>query len=182
MRFDGTLTKWNDDRGFGFVTPDIGDGELFAHISAFPKGGARPMIGERVSFEVAAAPAGKKKALNIVYLERAAQRSTARAERAPTARSSRSGLIGAILVIAIVIGGYYQYRARSQAMPLQTVAEPSAQAPSSRFSCDGRTHCSQMTSCAEAKYFLRHCPDVKMDGNHDGVPCEQQWCTTPFSE
>jgi endonuclease YncB( thermonuclease family) len=44
------------------------------------------------------------------------------------------------------------------------------------FRCDGRTHCSQMHSCAEAEYFLAHCPGVKMDGNHDGVPCEQQWC------
>nr|WP_315227556.1 excalibur calcium-binding domain-containing protein [uncultured Albidiferax sp.] len=34
-----------------------------------------------------------------------------------------------------------------------------------------------MTSCTEAKYFLAHCPGVKMDGNHDGVPCEMQWCT-----
>jgi hypothetical protein len=46
----------------------------------------------------------------------------------------------------------------------------------SSFSCDGRTYCSQMTSCAEATYFLKHCPDVKMDGDHDGVPCESQWC------
>ena len=44
------------------------------------------------------------------------------------------------------------------------------------FKCDGRTHCSQMTSCAEATYFLRNCPDTKMDGDHDGIPCEQQWC------
>lgn len=44
------------------------------------------------------------------------------------------------------------------------------------FACDGRTYCSQMTSCNEAKYFLQNCPDVKMDGNHDGVPCEKQWC------
>ena len=51
---------------------------------------------------------------------------------------------------------------------------PTAKAVSSR--CDGRTHCSQMTSCAEAKYFLANCPGVKMDGNHDGVPCEMQWC------
>jgi len=43
------------------------------------------------------------------------------------------------------------------------------------FACDGRTHCSQMHSCAEAKYFLAHCPGVKMDGNHDGEPCEQQF-------
>ena len=42
--------------------------------------------------------------------------------------------------------------------------------------CDGRTHCSQMRSCEEAKYFLKNCPNTKMDGNNDGIPCEQQWC------
>jgi hypothetical protein len=45
------------------------------------------------------------------------------------------------------------------------------------FRCDGRLHCSQMKSCNEAKLFLKHCPGVKMDGDGDGVPCEQQWCT-----
>ncbi len=49
--------------------------------------------------------------------------------------------------------------------------------PSRDSRCDGRTYCSQMTSCEEAKYFLNHCPNTKMDGDHDGVPCEQQWCT-----
>lgn len=44
------------------------------------------------------------------------------------------------------------------------------------FACDGRTHCSQMRSCAEASYFIEHCPNTQMDGNHDGVPCERQWC------
>ena len=48
--------------------------------------------------------------------------------------------------------------------------------PEEQFHCDGRTRCSQMTSCAEAVFFLKNCPDVKMDGNNDGVPCEQQWC------
>jgi hypothetical protein len=46
----------------------------------------------------------------------------------------------------------------------------------SRYSCDGRLHCSQMTSCEEATYFLKNCPGVKMDGGGDGVPCERQWC------
>ncbi|MDY0207042.1 MAG: excalibur calcium-binding domain-containing protein [Pseudomonas sp.] len=45
-----------------------------------------------------------------------------------------------------------------------------------QFRCDGRTHCSQMNSCAEATYFLKNCPNTKMDGNNDGVPCERQWC------
>jgi hypothetical protein len=43
------------------------------------------------------------------------------------------------------------------------------------FKCDGRTHCSQMRSYEEAVFFLRNCPGVKMDGNHDGIPCEQQF-------
>jgi len=49
-------------------------------------------------------------------------------------------------------------------------------APASQFRCDGRTHCSQMTSCEEATFFLRNCPDTKMDGDNDGIPCERQWC------
>jgi hypothetical protein len=42
----------------------------------------------------------------------------------------------------------------------------------SRFQCDGRRHCSQMTSKAEAEYFLTNCPNTKMDGDYDGIPCE----------
>ncbi|WP_415879880.1 DUF4124 domain-containing protein [Methylomonas sp. TEB] len=44
------------------------------------------------------------------------------------------------------------------------------------FVCDGRVYCSQMRSCEEATYFINNCPDTKMDGNNDGVPCEKQWC------
>ena len=41
-----------------------------------------------------------------------------------------------------------------------------------RFSCDGRQYCSDMTSRAEAEFFVRNCPNTKMDGDHDGIPCE----------
>ena len=47
---------------------------------------------------------------------------------------------------------------------------------SSLLKCDGRTFCSQMKSCEEATFFLKNCPNVKMDGNNDGIPCEKQWC------
>jgi hypothetical protein len=49
--------------------------------------------------------------------------------------------------------------------------------PKGNFECDARKYCSQMTSCAEAKYFLADCAGVKMDGDANGVPCEQQWCS-----
>lgn len=41
-----------------------------------------------------------------------------------------------------------------------------------RFKCDGRQHCSQMHSRAEAVFFINNCPNTKMDGDHDGRPCE----------
>jgi hypothetical protein len=57
-------------------------------------------------------------------------------------------------------------------------AAPGLIAPvaAANYRCDGRTHCSQMTSCEEATWFLRNCPGTKMDGNNDGIPCERQWC------
>jgi hypothetical protein len=45
----------------------------------------------------------------------------------------------------------------------------------SKFKCDGRQHCSQMKSYTEAKYFIEHCPNTKMDGDNDGIPCERQF-------
>jgi len=44
-----------------------------------------------------------------------------------------------------------------------------------KYKCDGRKYCSQMRSYEEAKFFLRHCPGVKMDGDDDGIPCERQF-------
>lgn len=40
------------------------------------------------------------------------------------------------------------------------------------YNCDGRQHCSQMNSRAEAEFFVRNCPGTKMDGDGDGIPCE----------
>ena len=46
----------------------------------------------------------------------------------------------------------------------------------SDYACDGKEVCSEMTSCAEATFYLLNCPNVRIDGNNDGVPCESQWC------
>lgn len=53
--------------------------------------------------------------------------------------------------------------------------EPALQSASPSFVCDGRIHCSQMRSLAEAKFFLQNCPNTKMDGDNDGNPCERQF-------
>lgn len=43
---------------------------------------------------------------------------------------------------------------------------------SNHFKCDGRQYCSQMTSREEAEFFIKNCPNTKMDGDKDGIPCE----------
>lgn len=50
------------------------------------------------------------------------------------------------------------------------------------FVCDGRTHCSQMRSEEEAIFFINNCPNTRMDGNHDGEPCERQFRDEPFND
>jgi hypothetical protein len=60
--------------------------------------------------------------------------------------------------------------------PASSLNQSASQGGGNSYRCDGRTHCSQMTSCAEATFFLRNCPGTRMDGDNDGVPCEGQWC------
>jgi hypothetical protein len=47
--------------------------------------------------------------------------------------------------------------------------------------CAGRMHCAHMAACAQVRCFPRHCPDVRMDGDGHGEPCERPRCTTVFS-
>lgn len=42
-----------------------------------------------------------------------------------------------------------------------------------KFSCEGKTRCSEMTSCEEARFYLNECGVSSLDGDKDGVPCEK---------
>ncbi|MEQ1531733.1 MAG: excalibur calcium-binding domain-containing protein [Methylococcales bacterium] len=90
-------------------------------------------------------------------------------------------------MVALFVYSFDKYSHNNTPNKIATIAAVATQssideATSPSFRCDGRTHCSQMTSCNEAKYFLRNCPNVEMDGDNDGEPCETQWCTYPFSQ
>ncbi len=61
----GTVKWFNDAKGFGFITPDGGGEELFAHFSAIQGSGFRSLKeGQKVTYEEAAGPKGKQ-ATNI---------------------------------------------------------------------------------------------------------------------
>lgn len=64
----GTVKWFNDAKGFGFITPDEGSDELFAHFSAIQATGFRSLKeGQKVSFEVIDGPKGKQ-AQNIAVM------------------------------------------------------------------------------------------------------------------
>jgi transposase len=72
-------------------------------------------------------------------------------------------LIVTALVTLVLWQGYAKYQAtRAEQRASQGAVEREA-AGSMQFRCDGRTHCSHMTSCAEATFFLKNCHGVKMD-------------------
>jgi CspA family cold shock protein len=49
----GTVSSYNDDKGFGFITPDDGSKDLFVHFSAIQGGGFRVLTpGQKVMFDV----------------------------------------------------------------------------------------------------------------------------------
>ena len=181
-RFTGKLKTWNDERGFGFITPIDGGQDIFVHVSEMPGRRSLSSLDSVLSFEVALNPQGKKKAIKVRMEGQHAAVSARRASRSsrthgggPSAFKFARIIVVALLVL-VAWSGYRQYTERLPATAkVPGVSQPLAPLASS-FKCDGRTLCSQMTSCQEATYFLKNCPDTKMDGNHDGVPCEQQWC------
>lgn len=191
MHYEGKLKKWNAERGFGFICANDSGQDIFVHVSAFPRDGQQPLEGELLSFEVEPDGKGKKHAVRVRRLG-ASQSAEAYSSRANVTRARHlsrvpktsvwpSRLITLVLLAALAWYGYSRYANR--VAQIEETAQPAAQLPApSSFNCDGRKHCSQMTSCKEAKLFLKNCPGMEMDGNNDGVPCEQQWCTSPFAD
>lgn len=189
MRFDGTLSKWDDNRGFGFIAPAQGGHEIFVHISSFACDGRRPQLQESLTFEIELDQKGEKRAVNVLRPAKSPPGPPRLTQRQPPgqARSSIAKWVAMALLIAVGMYGYTQYSKLASAhVPADTgisFERPAARSlPTSRSRrCDGRLHCSQMTSCEEATFFLNNCPGVKMDGDHDGVPCEEQLCTNPLA-
>lgn len=210
MRYYGTLTRWNERRRFGTILIDNSETEIFAALSAFEEDDYTPIEGQRVSFEITTGRRGRTEASHIRWASSIDHDDdddenfdTSAAPKTRFGRPSVIPLAVLLMIAAIATAGWfgYQYWQKRQAEARQKllVDEVSAQIQAERkawkdalnnrnvptsaqFSCDGRQHCSQMTSQEEARFFLRYCPNTKMDGDNDGIPCERGIGSNTYSE
>jgi cold shock CspA family protein len=200
----GTLVRWNTEKGFGFIKPETGDNQdVFIHISTLKHMARKPIVGDEILFHRENQPDGKVKAVKASIEGVAVVSNTTRpaSDTGQHHRNSQSHhdenyrsspVLGRVIMLIILLGvgifGYKQYQ-KMTSTPVLTNADveqvewtPTVSKPSSinlqpQFRCEaGKTHCSQMRSCAEATFYIRNCPGTQMDGNNDGVPCERQFC------
>ncbi len=190
IRLKGLLTTWEDSRGFGFITPENSTQNIFVHIYAFGKAiSRRPKVGDTIYYNVHTDKNGKVKAVDAIIEGAALHKKTytSRTTRPQNKRGTNKTWLIIVLCIVFLIGIGSSWFNRLQSsvdrlIPVVTHFSngsrtfPDTQQPAAGYGCEGKTHCSQMTSCEEAEYYLRNCPGTEMDGDGDGIPCESQWC------
>ncbi|CAH0351670.1 hypothetical protein AQB9606_02335 [Aquabacterium sp. CECT 9606] len=119
---------------------------------------------------------GKPQAVRVVRQAVGIQKGLPKRPTRPGAGGGQ-GLAGKAIamVLFMALGAYgikqykgYSHRAELERMPAVAAPAPDQPMPlgdkeaaASEFRCDGRTHCSQMTSCKEATWFINHCQALK---------------------
>ena len=169
MRYQGRVKMWKDDKGYGFIAPNGGGPEVFVHISALGGRASKPGPGRLVTYELSTDERGRPRASNVQFVG---------VPQEPRRSGSRWATAGLLALAGSV--GYVAYHGAQpgSTVPGTTMQGVPREMPDDRqFACSPeKNSCSRMTSCAEALFHMRRCGVQGMDGDNDGIPCEQQWC------
>lgn len=68
MRYQGRITDWRDDKGFGFVSPNGGGPKVFVHIKSFSNRQRRPVGSELVTYELTSDSRGRPQGVNVAFV------------------------------------------------------------------------------------------------------------------
>jgi cold shock CspA family protein len=169
--YRGQLTKWDNAKGFGFIKSSELKQDTFIHTSALKHMSRKPKQGDFIHFDIEQHK-GKYRATNA-RIEGVKANSSFTVAKSYKPKSSNK-LIYAAVIVAIAAFTFQRLNLglSNEEPKLQFAPSPIKAITTKQFTCDGRQHCSQMTSRAEAEFFTKHCPDAKMDGDNDGIPCE----------
>ncbi len=97
MRTKGKITSWNDDKGFGFITPVAGGKQVFVHIKAFGNRNRRPVINQVVTYALSADGQGRPCAVNATL---AGDRLP---EKTPRRNSPAAVIVAAFFLVTVVV-------------------------------------------------------------------------------
>jgi len=92
MRYQGRMTKWKDEKGFGFITPNDGGSQVFVHIKSFANRQRRPVENEDATYELGTDAKGRKQAEGVAFVD----------ECVPSATSSGPYNVSLILAISFL--------------------------------------------------------------------------------
>ena len=67
-RYQGKITSWKDEQGFGFITPNGNGPAVFVHIKSFSDRSSRPLAGNVVTYELTANEKGQPRAANVAFV------------------------------------------------------------------------------------------------------------------
>ena len=177
--YQGQLKSWNEDRGFGFISSQQLETDVFLHISTLKHMKRPPKQGDVIYFETTKQDNGKLKATNCRI-----QGVPFKEQRTKRRGNNRLSFKLSVLLIVLVVAFIYQrvIDSPNDSLPTPTLNLEDFTTPSAEFKhktqyrCESKQHCSQMRSCEEAEFYIANCPNTKMDGDGDGIPCERQWC------
>lgn len=65
MRLKGKLSSWNDEKGFGFISPETGTRQIFVHIKSFSNRRRRPELNQVVTYLQSTDAQGRPRAENV---------------------------------------------------------------------------------------------------------------------
>ena len=142
-------------------------------MSAFCKKGGRPILVSLVSFEMRRDEKGRLQAA-------AAELGGIKSFRQNSAGAFSSVIFGLALLLMLAYVGYVSLPSPNStisASAYKIVSARDALESQSEFQCKPeKNSCSKMASCADALFYQEQCKVPGMDGDRDGIPCEQQLC------
>lgn len=104
MRHQGRITRWNDDRGFGYITPNGGGDDLFVHARALSGWRNRPAGGEIVTYAKSADARRRPCAADVRLVDMRPARAAVRPVSSGPGLWLLPGGFFAALVGAVVLG------------------------------------------------------------------------------